>query len=233
MIRIGTSGFSFPEWVGPFYPEGVREGAAMLGHYASRLDTVEINYTFRRHPSVKTLETWRQAVPDAFRFTLKAHQTITHRRRLNDAAEPVALFAERALTLRDRLGSVLFQLPPNMKADAERLATFCGVLPDDLRRRAAFEFRHDSWFGDEVYDVLRAAGCALVLGETDEYEARGGATAPLVYVRLRREEYPDERLGRWADRIKELDAAGHDVLCYLKHDLEAPRHALRLRELLG
>lgn len=232
MIRIGTSGFSFPEWVGSFYPEDQRDGPSMLAYYARHLDTVEINYTFRRHPASSTLSTWRSNVPESFVFTLKAHQVITHRKRLADAADSVSFFCERAGELGDALGCVLFQTPPNLRADTDRLASFCDVIPPRVRPKAAFEFRHESWFAAESLDVLRRAGCALVLAETDEAEARGEPTARLAYVRLRREDYPDHRLRDWATRLRDMESAGHDVLCYLKHEGDAPYLALRLRDLL-
>ena len=232
MIRVGTSGFSFPEWVGTFYPPGTKDGARMLSHYAGHLDTVEMNYTFRRHPSPSTLSVWRAAVPPSFRITLKAHHSITHRARLKEPGRVAGLFWSRALQLGDCLGGILLQLPPSMRADPERLARFCAALPADVRPRAAFEFRHASWFSPEVYAALREAGCALVLAETDDTEARGEPTAALVYVRLRRDDYPDERLRAWAARLREMESSGHEVLCYLKHDDDAPRLARRLRELL-
>lgn len=232
MIRVGTSGFSFPEWQGTFYPPGTRDGPAMLAHYAGRLDTVEINYTFRRMPAPSTLARWREKVPDPFRFTLKAHQSITHRYLLRDAGEIMTAFAARAAEMGDMLGAVLFQLPPTMKADVERLASFCESLSVPLAGRAAFEFRHQSWLNDEVFTVLEKTGCALVLAETDDNQPCPVYPAHLVYVRLRREDYSDQQLGDWARRLHEIEESGHDVVCYLKHDLEAPRLALRLKELV-
>ena len=232
MIRIGTSGFAFPEWVGGFYPEGTRHGPAMLAHYARHLDTVEVNYTFRHQASEKTLATWKEAVPGDFRVTLKAHQFITHRRRLVDVSDAAGVFVSRARTLGGAFGPILFQLPPDLKADAERLESFCGSLPPDARARAAFEFRHDSWFAPDVYDILRRAGCGLVVSETEESLTAAEPTAPLVYVRLRKEDYADTALRAWAQRLRTLADSGHDVYCYVKHETDAPHFALRLKQLV-
>jgi uncharacterized protein YecE (DUF72 family) len=232
VIAIGTSGFSFPEWVGSFYPEGTKDGSAMLSLYSRYLDTVEVNYTFRHHPSSATLASWRKAVPADFRLTLKAHQSITHRARLKDAADTAGLFFERSGELGEALGAVLFQLPPQMKADPERLRGFCGALPVGLRARAAFEFRHPSWFDEETYEILREAGCSLVLAETDECEPVEQYPARLVYIRLRRESYGDEDLRRWSVRLFQI-ATDHDVFCYVKHELDAPQVALRLKAMLA
>ena len=166
-VRIGTSGFSYKEWKGSFYPEDL-PASAMLSFYASRFPTVEINNTFYRMPTASVLSSWAEQVPDGFTFALKASQRITHRARLKDAGDSVEFFFRVATTLGDRLGPVLFQLPPNLKKDLPRLSDFLRLLP--AGSRSAFEFRHVSWFEDHVFDALRAAGAALCVAED---EARG------------------------------------------------------------
>ena len=231
-LYVGTSGFAFPEWKGVFYPEGMRD-KDMLAYYASRLPSVEINYTFRRSPAEKTMVTWREVTPDGFMFTLKAHQRITHTLRLRDAGEAVGLFLEKARLLGDRLGCALFQCPPTLKYDRDLLEGFLRTLPPELR--AALEFRHASW--EEAKPILAERGVAWCVAETDDArftEPSLGATGGLVYLRLRREAYEDDELKAWAGRIGEALAGGADVFCYLKHEDGAagPRWATRLAELV-
>jgi uncharacterized protein YecE (DUF72 family) len=231
-LYVGTSGFAFPEWKGVFYPEGTRD-KEMLAYYATRLPSVEINYTFRRSPAEKTMLTWREVTPDGFVFTLKAHQRITHTLRLRDAGEAVNLFLEKARLLGDRLGCALFQCPPTLKYDRELLEGFLRTLPPELR--AALEFRHASW--EEARPILAERGVAWCVAETDEArftEPSLGTTGALVYLRLRREAYDDDDLKVWAGRIGEALAGGADVFCYLKHEDGAagPRWATRLAELV-
>ncbi len=151
-VRVGTSGYNYPEWKGTFYPADL-PASKMLAYYVERFRTVEINATFYRMPTAKTLAAWRDAAPDGFTFVLKAPQRITHMARLRDVDEPLRYFCETARTLGPRLGPLLFQLPPNFKKAADRLGDLCAKLPPDLR--AAFEFRHGSWFDEEVYALLR------------------------------------------------------------------------------
>src|SRR5262249_40681198 len=159
----GTSGYSFPEWRGSFYPEDL-PASAMLGHYAARLPAVEINNTFYKMPSAKMLASWASEVPEEFRFVLKASQRLTHILRLKDpAADPLASLLESAFPLGARLGPILFQLPPNFKKDTARLQGFLALLPSTVK--AAFEFRHVSWFEDDVFDILGAHGAALCVAE--------------------------------------------------------------------
>jgi uncharacterized protein YecE (DUF72 family) len=231
---VGTSGFAFPQWKHDvFYPEGTRD-KDMLPYYASRLPSVEINYTFRRDPAEKTLATWREITPEGFVFTLKAHQRITHTRRLRNAGEAVDTFLEKARLLGDRLGCTLFQCPPNLPYDGELLDGFLRLLPPELH--AAFEFRHDSW--NAARPALAERGIAWCVSDTDEHpfgEPSLGATGSLAYLRLRREAYEDDDLKVWAGRIGEVLAGGADVFCYLKHEDggAGPRWAQRLAELLG
>ena len=231
---VGTSGFAFPEWKHDvFYPEGTRD-KDMLPYYASRLPSVEINYTFRRDPAEKTLLTWRDITPEGFVFTLKAHQRITHTRRLRDAGQAVDVFLEKARLLGNRLGCTLFQCPPTLKYDAELLDGFLRLLPPELH--AALEFRHDSW--NEARPALAERGIAWCVSDTDEHpfiEPSLGATGSLAYLRLRREGYQDDDLKVWAGRIGEALAGGADVFCYLKHEDggAGPRWAQRLAELVN
>jgi uncharacterized protein YecE (DUF72 family) len=230
---VGTSGFAFPQWKHDvFYPEGTPD-KDMLPYYASRLPSVEINYTFRRDPAEQTLLTWREITPEGFVFTLKAHQRITHSRRLRDAGDAVNIFLEKARLLGDRLGCTLFQCPPNLQYDAGLLDGFLRLLPPELR--AAFEFRHDSW--NAARPALAERGFAWCVSDTDEHpfaEPSLGTTGSLAYLRLRRETYEDAELEAWAGRIGEALAGGADVFCYLKHEDggAGPRWAQRLAELV-
>src|SRR5690349_9723332 len=185
-VRVGTSGYSYPPWKGSFYPEDL-PNARMLRYYAERLPTVEINNTFYRMPTSKMLTQWAAQVPPGFRFALKASQRITHQKRLKDAGEPVEYFFRTAAELGELRGPTLVQLPPNLKKDLPRLDAFLALLPPDAR--AAFEFRHDSWFCDEVWEALRARGAALCVAESDELATPLVATADFGYFRLRRAAY--------------------------------------------
>ncbi len=228
-MLTGTSGFSYKEWVGPFYPEKT-PASAMLRYYAERFPTVEINNTFYRMPDTALLERWAQEVPAGFAFTLKAPQRITHIKRLKDSASDVIEFTRRAAVLGDRLGMLLFQLPPSLRKDLPRLHDFLAALPPE--RRVAVEFRHASWHDDEVYETLRARGAALCVMEDDDEEASPFVvTSEDAYLRLRRTQYTEDDLRAWADRIaaQPLERAW----VYFKHEDEAsaPRFARQLEEL--
>lgn len=233
-LHLGTSGFAYKEWKGGvFYPEGTKD-REMLAYYATRFSSVEINYTFRRQPSASTFETWRAQVPEGFSFTTKAHQRITHWLRLRDADEAVGRVLEGLTPLGDHVGAILFQCPPTLQFDRGLIESFTSYLPPT--RRYAMEFRHPSWA--EAKPILAEQGVAWCVAETDE----GGSladqpvpTAPFAYLRLRREDYDDESLKRWAARVGETLDAGTDVYCYFKHEDKAagPRFAERLAELLG
>jgi len=229
-LHLGTSGFAYPEWKGVFYPESSKP-RDMLPYFASRFSSVEINYTFRRHPSEKTLAAWREQTPDGFRFTLKAHNNITHRHRLLDADEPVKFFLERARVLGDRLGVVLFQCPPSLRFDRERAEAFLDVLPDG--GLYAMEFRHPSW--EEARGLLLERGVAWCTAETDEQPAGTDSWEPFGYLRLRKETYEDADLKAWAERVGPALDAGHNVYCYFKHEEKGigPVHAQRFGQLLG
>src|SRR4051812_45549870 len=214
-VHVGTSGYNYEAWRGSFYPADL-PAKRMLAYYADRFDTVEINYSFYRKPTPKILEGWVAQVPDRFRFALKAWQRITHQKRLRDTGELVADFAQAARTLGPRLAPVLYQLPPNLKADLSLLREFLNQLPRDLR--AAFEFRHASWFTDETFSALRDAGAALCVAESDELATPAVRTAEFAYLRLRRLDYDAAALKKWADFVK---AASGEVFVYFKHEDEA------------
>ena len=216
-VFTGTSGYSYKEWKGRFYPEKMKE-ADMLAHYAGRFPTVEINNTFYRMPAPEMLRKWGEQTPESFTFVLKAPQRITHHRRLAAAEDDVAYFFDTAKALGPKLGPVLFQLPPYMKKDLDRLKAFLDLLPPDPP--AAFEFRHASWFDDEVREALRARGAALCLADTDEEPLTDIAvTAPWGYLRLRRLAYSEADIAAWADRVR---AQSWDrAFVFFKHEDEA------------
>jgi uncharacterized protein YecE (DUF72 family) len=222
-VRVGTSGFSYDEWVGGFYPEGLRPGER-LRYYASRLTTVEINNTFYRMPRAELLERWRGEVPDDFVFVLKAPQRITHVKRLQaSAAEDVRYLLEQAKGLGHKLGPLLFQTPPQFKKDLGRLREFLGFLPEAVR--AAFEFRNETWEHHEVREALAERGAALCAADTDEGESpRLHATARFGYLRLRRTDYDRAALRRWADAVKAQP--WEEAYVFFKHEDEARGPAL-------
>ena len=230
MILAGTSGYSYKEWLGHFYPEKL-PAAGMLRYYGERFATVEINNTFYRMPAPAMLERWAQEVPDDFTFALKAPRRITHDMRLRDAASAVNAFCERASALGPKLGVLLFQLPHFLKKDLPRLQDFLETLPEG--RRVAFEFRHASWQDDTVYDTLRARGAMLCVTDTDEGDTPFVATAECGYVRLRRTHYEEQDLEGWAERI-----AAQPLACtyvYFMHEDEALgcRFATMLNDVCG
>ena len=214
-VRVGTSGYNYPEWRGSFYPAGL-PAAAMLPFYAERLRTVEINATFYRMPTEKTVAGWAETTPPGFVFTLKAPQRITHMRRLRDVDEPVRFFCDVARHLGDKLGPLFFQLPPNFKKDTDRLRDVLVQVPRGLR--CAFEFRHASWFADDVYDALRARDAALCVADTEESHTPLVATADFGYLRLRDEGYTGEDLARWAGKVKEIGAGWREAFVFFKHE---------------
>ena len=199
-LYVGTSGYSYKEWKGSFYPEKLA-AKDMLPFYAERLKAVELNNTFYRLPQRSLVESWRAQVPADFRFSVKASQRITHFKRLKEAEEPTNLMFETISGLEDRLGAVLFQLPPNMKKDIERLRTFLELLQANIK--ATFEFRHPAWFEDEVLELLQQHNHALCVSDTDDLPTnRIEKTADWGYLRLRRVEYSKNNLTEWIERIK-------------------------------
>jgi uncharacterized protein YecE (DUF72 family) len=225
-VLIGTSGFSYAEWKGNFYPADIKNDA-MLRYYAERLPTVEINNTFYRMPSKTVVAHWAEQVPPGFTFALKASQRITHQKKLEGVADSVSFFFDVASVLGERLGPTLFQLPPFMKKDVPQLQAFLALLPKG--KRAAIEFRHKSWFEDDVFAALRAAGAALCISESEQLETPLVATADWSFLRLRRAVYADSEIQAWAERIK--GQSWGDVFVYFKHEDEGrgPKFAEALR----
>ncbi|NNM32886.1 MAG: DUF72 domain-containing protein [Gemmatimonadetes bacterium] len=221
----GTSGFSYSEWKGAFYPEDLPQ-SGFLAYYGEHLNSVEINNTFYRLPKADMLEKWRAQVPDDFRFVLKASQRITHHKRLKEASDPLEYLASTATgALGSALGPILFQLPPYFRKNVDRLRDFLATIPEDIQ--PAFEFRHESWFEDDTYEALAEADAALVTADTGEGEAPVVGTAPFGYARLRRPGYTDEELEEWARRFKE--EGWSDLYVFFKHEDEATGPALAAR----
>jgi uncharacterized protein YecE (DUF72 family) len=229
-IFIGTSGFSYAPWRGSFYPEKL-PAAKMLSYYAERLDTVEINNTFYRMPAPDMLAKWAAETPAGFQFAIKSPRRITHEKKLADAADSLTRLSEAAGTLGERLGPVLFQLPPFMKKDLPRLQEFLAQLPPGLR--AALEFRHESWFSPDVYEALRARDAALCLAESEDLATPVEETSSWGYLRLRRQDYDDAALATWAERIRARRWSTAYV--FFKHEDEGigPKLAAKLRALVS
>lgn len=227
-LYAGTSGFAYPAWKPEFYPERLPQ-KQFLQHYATRLNAVEINYTFRRLPSASTLESWVAQTPAGFQFCAKAHQRITHIHRLKTSEFTEVFFkAVEPLRASRRLGAVLFQLPPNLKCDAALLAAFLDTLPHDVR--CAFEFRNTSWLADEIYTLLERHGAALCLAESDKLEIPRVITASFVYSRLRKPEYSADERREIAVRSREMLATGRDLFVFFKHE-DTPAGARYAEEL--
>ena len=227
---VGTSGYSYKEWKGNFYPEDLPD-KQMLHYYGERFKTVEINNTFYRMPKAAMLEGWAADVPADFKFVLKASQRITHFQRLKDAHDNVAYLLNVAESLGPRLGPLLFQLPPNMKKDAPRLKEFLGCIP--ANHHAAFEFRHQSWFDSEIFDLLREYRAVLCIAEAEnDLEIPFESTADWGYLRLRRPDYGDAELKAWGDRIQQQK--WKDAYIFFKHEDEGkgPAMAKRFLELI-
>ncbi len=214
-VHVGTSGYNFPEWKGPFYPAKLPAGK-MLEYYAQRLSTVEVNYTFYRMPNAKTVAEWAAATPPRFVFVLKAPQRITHIARLRDVDDPLRYFCETTRALGSKLGPYLFQLPPNFKKDVGRLGDVLTQFPPDLR--CAWEFRHESWFAEDVYDVLRTANAALCVADTEDGTTPLVATAGFGYFRLRDAGYSKKALAQWGETVRELGHGWQDAFVFFKHE---------------
>lgn len=214
-IIAGTSGYAFKEWKGSFYPAAVKPDG-MLAFYATRFPTVEINNTFYRLPRESVLLEWAAQVPDGFTFAIKASQRITHHARLRPefASAPLGFLLKNTAVLEDHLGPTLFQLPPNMKKDLDRLRDFLELLP--AGRKFVIEFRHDSWFEDDVYDALRARDVAMCVAEQEEFKCPLICTATWGYLRLHRFDYGESSLGEWAGCV--ADQPWTEAYVYFKHD---------------
>jgi uncharacterized protein YecE (DUF72 family) len=228
-LYVGTSGYSYKEWKGSFYPEKI-PAKEMLHYYSERLTTVEINATFYRMPQPSMLENWKEQVPPTFRFSLKAPQRITHFKRLKETGEETKYFLETASVLGDQLGVVLFQLPPNFKKDLSLLESFLRQLPSTTP--AAFEFRHPSCFDDDVLDLLSSQNRPLVVSDTDDMPTTHiDKTADWGYLRLRRVNYSEENLAEWVERIRAQD--WKEAFLFFKHEDAGtgPRLAAQFLEL--
>jgi uncharacterized protein YecE (DUF72 family) len=225
-VRVGTSGYNYPEWKGRFYPADMKP-ARMLPYYAERFSTVEINATFYRMPTPATVEGWAKAVPEDFTFVLKAPQRITHFARLNNVDDAVRFFCDTARLLRARLGPLFFQLPPSFRKDVARLGDLLVQLPPELR--AAFEFRHASWFADEVYDRLRTRNAALCIADAEEGSTPAVATADWGYLRLRAVDYTDTQLAGWLATMRGVGAGWRDAFVFFKHEEQGTGPALARR----
>lgn len=212
-VVTGTSGFAYKEWKGSFYPDDLPANR-MLKYYAGRLHGVEINNTFYRMPKPHVLEQWAAQVPPDFTFVLKASRWITHRKRLKEVEEPVSYFFDHARVLGDRLGPILVQLPPNLKKNADRLEGFLAAIP--AGGRVALEFRHESWFDDDVFALLERSGAALCIAEAEDIVTPRVATTDWGYLRLRRPEYTDAELRDWVDWTAAQDWTR--VCAFFKHE---------------
>jgi len=221
---VGTSGYSYPAWKGRFYPPDLASGD-MLRHYAGQLPAVELNNTFYRVPRADVVRAWAAEVPEGFRFAVKATRRITHVKRLKDAGEETGYFLDRIGHLDTRLGCVLFQSPPTARKDPDRLRSFVGLLPEGLR--AAFEFRHPSWFDEETGAILAQRNAALVVCDDDDDEAEPAlhATADWGYLRLRRSSYDAAGLKAWSERVRAQPWT--QAYVFFKHEDEGPELARR------
>jgi uncharacterized protein YecE (DUF72 family) len=229
MIYVGTSGYNYPEWKGSFYPADLA-AAKMLPYYAARFPTVEINYTFYRMPSEKLLAGWSAQVPKSFRFTLKAPRRITHDAKLLNCQDLTSTFCLVAGSLGDQLGSLLFQLPPSLKKDLPRFDAFLDSLPP--KAPAAFEFRHPSWFDEDVFGRLKARARALCVADSEKLSTPVEVTGPFGYFRLRDEGYQPADIEAWARKIDALRGVCSDIYVYFKHEEQGLGPAFA-RQLMG
>ena len=226
----GTSGWAYPSWKPHFYPQKLAQ-KNFLGFYSSQLNTVEVNFTFRQLAKDTTVQKWIAETPENFRFGVKAHQVITHIKRLKKTEDFVPRFLQtvQPLAQAGKMGPVLFQLPPNMKADAALLQEFLNALPRGVA--TAFEFRHESWFTDEIFTILKSCNRALCVAETEERNTPDVVTADFCYYRYRKPTYTPEEREAMVARQREHLSAGRDVFAYFKHE-ETPQGAMYARELL-
>lgn len=229
-IYAGTSGWAYPNWKPDFYPAKLAQ-KKFLSYYATQLNTVEVNFTFRQLVKESTVQSWLRDTPEHFQFAVKAHQVITHIRRLKGAEEFVARFLAtiEPLAAAGKLSAVLFQLPPNLKADAQLLRDFVAILPRTVPM--AFEFRHESWFEDSTWEILKSVKAAVCVAETETRTTPDVVTAELAYYRFRKPTYTQEERQAMVDRIAQHLAAGRNVYAYFKHE-ETPEGAQYAAELL-
>ena len=229
-LFAGTSGWAYPSWKPDFYPEKLAQ-KKFLSYYATRLNTVEVNFTFRQLVKETTLQNWLAETPAHFRFGVKAHQVITHIKRLKATEDFVARFLAsiEPLAAAAKLGPVLFQLPPNLQADSVLLKDFLAMLPPTVP--AAFEFRHDSWFTDATWDLLKSAHRALCVAETETRTTPDLVTGSFAYYRFRKPTYTGEERRAMVDRIRQHIAESRNVFAYFKHE-ETPQGALYAVEII-
>jgi uncharacterized protein YecE (DUF72 family) len=236
-IYVGTSGWHYQHWKGPFYPEKITE-RYFLDEYIKYFKSTEINNSFYNLPDIGTLEQWRSKVPEGFVFSVKANRYITHMKKLKDPVEPFNRFIDRMKLLRDHLGPILFQLPPKWKIDLGRLRGFISILPKDYRY--AFEFRDSSWFGTKTEDILHEAGIALCIYDFEKRQSPLSVTTDFVYIRLHGPEsaykgkYSDSALLEWATVISSWLDEGKEIFCYFDNDEAgyAAQNALTLKSML-
>jgi len=229
-LFVGTSGWAYPSWKPDFYPEKLAQ-KKFLGYYTTRLNTVEVNFTFRQLVKETTIQKWLQESPADFRFGVKAHQVITHIKRLKGTEDFVPRFLAtiEPLAAAGRLGPVLFQLPPNLKADSILLKDFLAILPRSVP--TAFEFRHESWFSDATWDLLKSANAGLCVAETETRTTPYVVTAGFAYYRFRKPTYTSDERRAMVDRMRQHLAEGRNVFAYFKHE-ETPQGALYAVEVL-
>ncbi len=232
MLWVGTSGYNYPEWKGSFYPADL-PAAKMLPYYAARFPTVEINYTFYRMPNERLVSGWAAQTPSPYKLTLKAPRRITHDNRLKNVGELVRAFCGVAATLGDKLGTLLFQLPPTSKKDVAVFDAFLEELPPKVS--AAFEFRHVSWLSDEIFERLQRRNLALCIADSEKMSTPVRITADYAYFRLRDEGYSPDDIRRWAETIARETASCRDVFVYFKHEEsgKGPEFAKLLMDSLG
>ena len=230
-VFVGTSGWAYPSWKPAFYPQKLAQ-KKFLNFYATQLNAVEVNFTFRQLVKESTVQNWLAETPAHFRFTVKAHQVITHIKRLKGTEDfmPRFLSSIEPLASTGKIGTVLFQLPPNLKVDLELLCGFLATLPRSMR--SAFEFRHTSWLSDETYGILRERNVALCVAESEERDTPDVVTADFTYYRYRKPNYTPEERQAMVNRMREHLAAGRDVFAYFKHE-ETPEGAIYAREVLN
>ena len=228
-LYVGTSGYSYKEWKGSFYPEDIKPDK-MLDFYSEKFSTVEINNTFYRIPQKSVLEKWKKQVPKDFRFSVKAPQRITHMKKLKDVDEDIRYFIDIIISLGNKLGIVLFQFPPYFRKNIELLQNFTNLLPGNIT--AAFEFRHESWFGEDIYACLNEKNFPLCLSETDkEPDIDITSTASKGYLRLRKSDYTKKEIKKWYDKIKKQN--WETVFVFFKHEdgAKGPKYAKQLIDL--
>lgn len=237
MIHIGTSGWHYKHWKGPFYPEDLPD-KELLKFYSARFDSAEINNSFYQVPEKKTLQQWSRTAGENFIFAAKASRYITHMKKLKDPRQPVKKFMDKIEALGDSLGPVLFQLPPNWKKNTGRLKSFLEVLPKGFR--FTFEFRDPDWFGRDVYELLAAQGAAFCIYDFNRRKSPKAVTADFIYIRLHgpggayKGKYDVQTLSGWAGAVSQWQKQGKDVFCYFDNDQEgfAVENAARLKRML-